>query len=53
MIKKIGEKLWYCCPNCGQKLFPVSPDARCQGLYFRCKQKSCGWEGEVIIKKGA
>lgn len=51
MIKLINGRLWYCCPMCSKKLFPISPDASCRGLYTKCR--GCGWEGEVIIDKGA
>lgn len=29
---------WYCCPNCGQKLFKVSLDASASGIQLKCKQ---------------
>lgn len=51
MVKEIGGKLWYCCPKCGKKLFNISTNAVCNGLFVKCRQ--CGAVEEVIIKGGA
>ncbi|WNX85772.1 hypothetical protein RWV98_05755 [Agathobaculum sp. NTUH-O15-33] len=28
---------WYCCPQCGRKLFPVSDKTLIKDLLFQCK----------------
>ena len=33
----IKEK-WYCCPDCGQKLFVVNDDAVIKGMAIKCKK---------------
>jgi len=58
MIKKIKGQLWFCCPKCGKRIFPVQPGAVCKGILWKCKGKfpdgtSCGWSGEISIEKGA
>ena len=27
---------WYCCPNCGRKLFKVYPGGRVTGIQIKC-----------------
>lgn len=29
---------WYKCPECGQKLFKIAPDAVIKGIQIKCKQ---------------
>lgn len=29
---------WYCCPDCGQRLFKVSDGAVCKGVQVKCKK---------------
>jgi DNA-directed RNA polymerase subunit RPC12/RpoP len=29
---------WYKCPECGQKLFKITPDAVIKGIQIKCKQ---------------
>ena len=29
---------WYTCPECGQKLFMISPDAIIKGMEIKCKK---------------
>ncbi len=28
---------WYCCPNCGRKLFPVDSETIIRNLRYMCK----------------
>ncbi len=37
----ILEKKWYCCPNCGKKLFLYDNTAYCDGIYIKCKECKC------------
>lgn len=30
--------IWYRCPECGQKLFMIEPDATIKGMQIKCKQ---------------
>ena len=30
--------IWYNCPNCGQKLFMIKPDAVIKGVQMKCKK---------------
>ena len=44
---------WYCCPNCGRKLFKVEPDAMAKGISIKCKgtkDQKCGRVVHVKIK---
>lgn len=51
MIKNVNGVMWYCCPECGKRLFVVSRGAECHGIITKCKK--CGWIGEIKIQKGA
>lgn len=35
VIKKDPE--WFFCSNCGRKLFKIYPNARAEGILFKCK----------------
>ena len=44
---------WYCCPNCGRKLFKVEPGALAEGISVKCKgtkEQKCGRVVHVKIK---
>ena len=44
---------WYCCPNCGRKLFKVEPGALAEGISVKCKgtkEQKCGCVVHVKIK---
>lgn len=30
--------IWFLCPNCGQKLFLMRPDAVIRGIQIKCKK---------------
>ena len=30
--------IWYCCPDCGMKLFKVKPNATATGIEIKCKK---------------
>lgn len=47
MIRSIGGRKWYCCPNCGKALFPLREDTRVSGLVLRCK--ACKHDIEINI----
>lgn len=54
MTKKIQGKLWYCCPKCGKKLFPLQPGAVCRGVMTTCRGRfpdgtPCRWSGEIVV----
>ncbi len=49
MMKTIGRRLWFCCPKCGEKLLPLMPGAVCSGVLYKCRERSCGWSGEMKI----
>lgn len=38
---------WYCCPNCGQKLFRVTKETKATALFVYCKH--CKQEKKVNI----
>lgn len=57
MIKEIGGRWWYCCPQCGKKLLPLQPGAVCHGVMAQCRERRkdgsrCGWRGEVVVEPG-
>lgn len=29
---------WYCCPNCGQKIFKINSDFKIDGAQYKCKK---------------
>jgi len=38
------------CPHCGYNMpIVVGKNAKCKGLYVKCKARHCGKEFEVII----
>lgn len=41
------------CPHCGYEM-PVwyRPDAECQGIQLKCKNRECRKEFDVVIEKG-
>jgi predicted nucleic acid-binding Zn ribbon protein len=39
---------WCCCPQCGQKLFPVNRKTKIEFLEFRCKR--CRQVSEIKIE---
>lgn len=50
MIREINGRMWFCCPECGQKIHPVKLGA-C-GVFAICKGKKsdgtrCNWRGEI------
>lgn len=51
MIHLFNGKLWYCCPHCGKKFFPVSPDAACHGIFVTCKQCKRVFEVKISCNK--
>ncbi|MEY8388566.1 hypothetical protein AALC17_14975 [Oscillospiraceae bacterium 38-13] len=53
MIREIGGRWWYCCPRCGKKLHPLRAGAVCRGVLARCRERYCGWSGEIIVEPGA
>ncbi len=48
MIRKIGRMLYFCCPQCGQRLHKITAKAECHGVTTFCKR--CKWEGLMEIK---
>lgn len=53
MIKLIGNKLWYCCPYCGQKIHQLNPDANCHGVFTYCRKCKKEVLLEIKANKGA
>ena len=51
MIHLIDGKLWYCCPHCGKKFFPIAPDADCHGIFVTCKQCKRVFEVRISHEK--
>lgn len=52
MVKEIGGRWWYCCPRCGKKLHPLRAGAVCRGVLARCRERRCGWSGEIVVDPG-
>jgi len=48
----IMEKTKVICPYCGYKMpITFSKDARCNGIFVKCKGKNCKKEFEIKINK--
>lgn len=52
-IRLIGGELWFCCPNCGQKLHQIAPTANCHGVTTYCKRCRKVVQMEISNTKGA
>lgn len=51
MIHLFDGRLWYCCPHCGKKFFPIAPDASCHGIFVTCKQCKMVFEVRISHEK--
>lgn len=44
-FKRIQGRVWYCCPWCKRRQWPLTPGARMSGLIWRCT--ACGEHSAV------
>lgn len=49
MVKEINGRRWFCCPRCGKKLNPLQAGAVCRGVLAQCRERRCGWAGEMVV----